>query len=93
MAIIDTVTESRFTDGLKKSFSYAACQVLYEYYWDLSEEIGEPIEYDPIAMRSEWVEYDSEEEAAKDMGYESFYDLENATDVLTDSGVILVRTD
>ena len=66
VGIIDFVSENDFRDGLKGEFSYEGCEALYDYLWSLSEDIGEPIEYDPIAIRIEYTEYKSAAEALED---------------------------
>lgn len=61
--IKETVNEYRFTDVLLKdeyaSWSYGATKALYDYYEQLSDDMGEDIELDPVAIRCEWSEYDS----------------------------------
>jgi len=66
VGIIDFVSENDFRDGLKGKFSPEGCEALYEYLWSFSEDIGEPIEYDPVAIRVEYTEYKSAAEALED---------------------------
>lgn len=66
VGIIDFVSENDFRDGLKGRFSYEGCEALYEYLWSFSEDIGEPIEYDPIGFYTEFSEYKSASEALED---------------------------
>jgi hypothetical protein len=58
-----TVDETQFTSTLLADeyagWSYGATKALYEYYQQLSEDIGEDIELDRVAIRCEWNEYDS----------------------------------
>ena len=58
MAIINTVTESQFIDDLLgddyASWSYDEAAALFDYHWQLSEDIGEDIELDRVAIRCEW---------------------------------------
>lgn len=67
MSIKETVTQSRFTSVLLAdeyaSWSYGATKALFDYYEELSEDIGEDIELDPVAIRCEWSEYSSAWEA------------------------------
>ena len=60
MAIIKTIGKSEFVDDFKKcrpdSFSYEGLQVLYSYLNDLSEDTGEDIELDIIALCGEYEE-------------------------------------
>lgn len=59
--IKETVNEYRFSQTLRNdeyaSWSYGATKALFDYYEQLSEAIGEDIEFDPVAIRCEWAEY------------------------------------
>lgn len=61
--IKETVNDSRFTDVLMSdeyaSWSYGATKALFDYYEQLSEDMGEDIELDRVAIRCDWTEYDS----------------------------------
>ena len=61
--IKQTVNEYRFMQVLREdeyaSWSYGATKALYDYYEQLSEDIGEDIELDHVAIRCEWNEYDT----------------------------------
>ena len=66
MAIVQTVSESLFHDafhrmGRAKQFSYGARSALFEYYEEMSEDMGEPVELDVIAICCDWSEYTVEE--------------------------------
>ena len=69
------VSESSFIDDLKSdeyaNWSYGACKALYAYYEQLSDDIGEDIELDRVAIRCEWGEYDTCFEYASE-----FFDFE-----------------
>lgn len=88
MAIKETVTESSFIGGFSGSyaanFSYAGRRALYEYLWDLSEDMGEDIEYDPVALCCEYAEYTSIAEFNNEMGEEceTLEDVQNFTTVI-----------
>ena len=60
MAIKQTVTESDFRDAFASirpdNFSYEGLTALYEYLEELSEDTGEDIELDVIALCCEWYE-------------------------------------
>jgi len=60
---------------------------LAEYYAQLSDDLGEGIEWDAVAIRCEWDVYDSEEELvnAYENGREitNFNDIHDRTTVLT----------
>ena len=59
--IKETVDEYRFEEVLRfdeyASWSRGAIRALFDYYEQLSEEIEEDIELDPVAIRCEWSEY------------------------------------
>lgn len=59
MPIIETVTESHFKNcqTMREAFSYEAISALFDWYDQLSDDMGENIEFDPIAFRCEWSEY------------------------------------
>lgn len=65
--IKQTVSESHFIDTLMSdeyaSWTYGAAQALFEYYEQLSEDIGEDIELDRVAIRCEWSQHPSAWEA------------------------------
>ena len=64
----EIVTEHSFIDAFRNSelrkeqFSYEALKELFEYYDNLAEDTGEPIQFDMVAICCEWAEYDSLEE-------------------------------
>jgi hypothetical protein len=48
---------------------YEGLKALYEYYTELSKEIGEPIEVDVVGWCTEWVHYKTLGEAMRDLGF------------------------
>ena len=61
MAIVQTITESSFIDAFKQSsrkdqFSYEALSSIFEYLEEYSNETGENVELDIIAICCDWVE-------------------------------------
>ena len=74
--MIKTMTEYDFTQAFVDSesrtdqFSYSALKAMYEYYEQLEDDLGEPIEFDMIALCCEWTEYTSYIEFAEDYGYD-----------------------
>ena len=64
--LVDTVTEYTFTEAFRQvrpeNFSDEGLRALYQYLDDLSEDIGEPIELDVIALCCEYSEYENFEE-------------------------------
>ena len=69
MAIKQTVTESDFRDAFAPirpdNFTYEGLGALYEYLEELSEDTGEDIELDVIAICCDYTEY-SEDEAREE---------------------------
>ena len=60
-----TISEYDFTrafaqsDSRKNQFSYGALQVIFAYYEELEESVGEQIELDIIATCCDFTEYDT----------------------------------
>jgi len=89
MAITETITLSRFrdyfyqSDQYKNNFSYEGLRALYNYIWDLSEDIDVNIEMDYVAFSCEFSEYEDFkhfQEDYKDIG--NMDDLEQQTEVI-----------
>jgi hypothetical protein len=84
--IKETVNESRFTDVLMfdeyAGWTYGAIKALYDYYEQLSEDIGEDIELDPVAIRCEWTEYDSAWDAMEEYQPDDMPTIEEASEQL-----------
>jgi len=78
----EIVTEYTFIDAFRNSelrkdqFSYEALKELFEYYDNLAEDTGEPIQFDMVAICCEWSEYDSRKELEKayDMPLKELHD-------------------
>ena len=90
MAITKTYNSNEFARELSDygDFSYEAALAISEYL----EGIGMAIEFDPIAFRCDFSEYDDLEEALEATGAESLDDLENTTwcEVLYDGSVVVI---
>lgn len=61
--LIEFVTFHSFVDGFHRmnredNFSYAALKELYNYYIELSHDIGDSVEFDVISICGEWSEMD-----------------------------------
>lgn len=61
-----TIGFCQFTDafrdhGRQDQFTYEAKKVLFDYYGQLEEDIGEEIKLDVIAICCEWSEYETQE--------------------------------
>ena len=97
MAIVDTLTKSefvrRFLEIRPDNFSREGLEALYDDLEELSEGMGEAIEFDPIAICCDYTEYDSIEEAIEDYpSVENFDHLDDLTDVLKlENGKLVVR--
>jgi hypothetical protein len=61
-------------------WSYAGARALVEYLEELEDEIGEEIEFDVVALRCEYTEYGSAEEAVKSWSSDNYEDLKEQSD-------------
>lgn len=70
MAIKATLSADEFVMQFRQirndNFSASALYALFEYFENLSEEMGEDIEFDPIAICCEYSEYHSVKELFED---------------------------
>ena len=86
MAIKQAVTESDFRDAFQAirpdNFSYEGLGALYEYLEELSEDTGEDIELDVIAICCDYTEY-SEDEAREEFDIDP--DIEDWQDEVPDA--------
>jgi hypothetical protein len=48
---------------------YEGLEALYEFYTELSRDIGEPIEVDVVGWCTEWAHYKTLGEAMQDLGF------------------------
>ena len=79
MAIKQTITDDWYfwswmqqSDNYKNNMSVEGAKAVQAYFDDLSEDLGEDIEFDPIAWCCEFSEYDSVKEAYREhMGDDS----------------------
>jgi len=64
--IIETLNQYQFVDNFKAirpdNFTYEGLQAIFSYLEDFSEDIGEDIEFDPIAICCEYTEYENLQE-------------------------------
>jgi hypothetical protein len=85
--MIETVTRTRFINWFRQSeerknqFSFEAQASLYDYFEELELDTGEQIEFDPIAICCEWIEYGTLEEYNKE--YEPVKNLEKIRELTT----------
>lgn len=82
----DTVTEYQFIDTMAQKqhgFSYEGAKALFEYFEQYEQDTGEEMEFDPIAIRCDFDEYESLEDIKKSyQDIESLEDLQNHTTVI-----------
>lgn len=104
MAIIDTITNDfAFAEWLKKSdnyknnFTWEAANALQAYYEQLSDELDQDLEFDPVGWCCEWSEYESLKEAFEyydpdGLKAEEGLTLDDFTEVITlNNGAVIVR--
>lgn len=87
MAIIDRLNRYQFVDEFKKirpdNFSYEGLHALFDYFEELSEDMGQDVEFDPIAICCDLREYESFKQFQEDYpDIEDFKDLEYHTQVI-----------
>lgn len=99
MALIKHIHSSELYHDLKSmgrdNFSYDGANALQEYLEQLSEDMGENIEYDPIALCCEYSEYSSLEEFNEAYNSSSPFDswdevAENTTVIRFGQGAAIV---
>lgn len=87
------------SDSYKDQFSLEGAKALFNYFDELSDETGEPMEFDPIAWLCDFSEYDSVDDFnnqyfGKEYKKGSEYTLEtlqdNTTVIECENGHILV---
>ena len=98
MAIKAALTAHAFVEQFRQirpdDFSVPALRALFDWYEELSDGTGEDIEFDAIAIRCEWAEYNSIEEIRADYDWaEDVEDLNGVIAEFEEGGVdaILVR--
>ena len=102
MAIIDTITwDYHFANWVQKSdtyknnFTFEGAKALQEYLDQLSDDIGEDIEFDPVAWCCEFSEYKDFAEFKHDTGWTDkdgerggYPDIKNLDDLRDNTTVI-----
>ena len=81
----DTINESQFVDEMSKKdhgFSYDGAKALFEHLTQFEEDCDKELEFDPIAFRCEYSEYDNLEEVKNDYNVEDLEHLEQNTTVI-----------
>ena len=70
------------------NWSRGAALALIEYYESIENECGEPIDFDPVAIRCDWTEYSSIDEASK--AYSNVLAPEPALEYFTERTTVIV---
>ena len=83
----DTINESQFVDEMSKKqhgFSYDGAKALFEHLTQYEEDCDKELEFDPIAFRCEYSEYDNLAEFQEDYSedYQTIGDIESDTTVI-----------
>ena len=82
--MIETITKHKFTDTMTKpynGFNYDGANALFSYLEELEESSDTVIEFDPIAIRCNYVEYNDLAELNKD--FEDDYTMETLAEATT----------
>ena len=86
----DTINFNQFNDWFEKhrptNFSYEGRFALFNYLEDLEDDMGEKMEFDPIAFCIEYSEYDNFKEVQ-----ENYDDIENLEDLKNNTAVIEIE--
>ena len=82
----DTVTEYQFIDTMAQKqhgFSYEGAKALFEYFEAYEEDTGEQMEFDPVAIRCDFDEYENLKAIQENyQDIETLEDLQNHTTVI-----------
>tara|TARA_R110000824_G_C14850714_1_gene640072 strand:- start:107 stop:400 length:294 start_codon:yes stop_codon:yes gene_type:complete len=89
--MIDTITEYQFQDEMvKHGFSYDGSTALFNYLEQLEEDCDIKIEFDPVALRCDYDEYDNLKEcltAYSNLDLKTIEDLRDHTQVIEVDGL------
>ena len=80
-----TINESQFVDEMSKKdhgFSYDGAKALFEHLTQYEKDCDKELEFDPIAFRCEYSEYDNLKEVKNDYDVEDLEHLEQNTIVI-----------
>ena len=81
----DTIQEHQFVNEMSKKdhgFSYDGAKALFEHLTQYEEDCDQELEFDPIAFRCEYSEYDNLKEVKNDYDVEDLEHLEQNTIVI-----------
>jgi len=88
----DTITLNTFRDEMIKEehgFSWEGATALFDYLVELEEDTGEEMEFDPIAFRCDFSEYENLQEVLEGCSIDyvkNMKDLKDQTQVIEVSG-------
>tara|TARA_R110002167_G_scaffold50768_1_gene147616 strand:- start:326 stop:628 length:303 start_codon:yes stop_codon:yes gene_type:complete len=89
--MIDTITKYQFSDEMvKHGFSYDGSKALFNYLEQLEEDCDTKIEFDPVALRCDYDEYDNLKECLKEYDNISCCELKSIEDLKDYTTVIEV---
>lgn len=71
---------SRLYEDEYAGWSYGGARALVEYLEELEDDIGEEIEFDRVALRCEYTEYGSAEEAVESCSDDDYDDLKEQSE-------------
>lgn len=85
--MIKTISEYEFTENLLNddyaNWSYDGACALFEYLTELEEDTGEQIEFDRVALRCDFSQYDNLEDILSQYdGIDTLEDLQDNTTVI-----------
>ena len=91
-----TVSEYEFTESLLNdeyaNWSYDGACALFEYLTELEEDIGKQIEFDRVALRCDFSEYDNLEEILSQYdGIDTLEDLQDNTTVIEIKAITKIK--
>ena len=82
-----TITESQFVNRVVSdeynNMSYEGARALFEYIEEFEDSCGTEIEFDVVALRCEWTEYENIQEALNE-----YNELRTASDLRDNTTVI-----
>ena len=95
--IVDILDENTFArrlmDDEYATWTYDGAVAVYEYLMDMVDATDEPIEFDKVAIRCDFHEYKTIDEALEEYQVETLEDLQDERLVMvTKTGSVVVNT-
>ena len=95
--IVDILDENTFArrlmDDEYATWSYDGAVAIYEYLEQISDDTGEPIEFCKVAIRCDFHEYKTIDEALEEYQVETLEELQDETLAMeTKTGGVVVNT-